>query len=82
MRWVAEKQFDGKTANFYVSAADGVKEGGVGRGVESTRDAGSEGGVLRFEMGGTVGLMERAVVGGEQVGEMCGVGCGVATHSR
>ncbi len=46
MRWVAEKQFDGKTANFYVSAADGVKEGGVGRGVESTRDVGSEGSVF------------------------------------
>ncbi len=46
---------------------------------------------LRFEMGGTVGLMERAVIGGERMGEMCGVsggggevgvGCEVATHSR
>ncbi len=32
---------------------------------------------LRFEMGGTVGLMERAVIGGERVGEMCGVSGGV-----
>ncbi len=31
---------------------------------------------LRFEMGGTVGLMERAVIGGERVGEMCGVSGG------
>jgi hypothetical protein len=45
-------------------------------GVESTRDAGSEGGVLRFEMGGTVGLMERAVMGGDRVGKMCGVSGG------
>jgi hypothetical protein len=31
---------------------------------------------LRFEIGGTVGLMERAVIGGERVGEMCGVSGG------
>ncbi len=28
---------------------------------------------MRFEMGGTVGLMKRAVMGGERVGKMCGV---------
>ncbi len=27
-----EKEFYGEAAGFYVSAADGVKEGGVGRG--------------------------------------------------
>ncbi len=31
---------------------------------------------MRFEMGGTVGLMERSVMGGEQVGKMCGVSGG------
>ncbi len=28
--------------DFNISVADGVKEGGVGRGAESTRDVGSE----------------------------------------
>jgi hypothetical protein len=31
---------------------------------------------LRFEMGGTLGLMEGAVMGGERVGKMCGVSGG------
>jgi hypothetical protein len=31
---------------------------------------------LRFEMGRAMGLMERAVMGGEQVGKMCGVSGG------
>ncbi len=31
---------------------------------------------LRFETGGAVGLMERAVIGGERVGKMCGVSGG------
>ncbi len=31
---------------------------------------------LRFEMGGTVGLMERAVIDGERVGKMCVVSGG------
>jgi hypothetical protein len=30
--WVAEKEFDGQAADFNISAADGIKEGGVGRG--------------------------------------------------
>jgi hypothetical protein len=38
LRWVAEKEFYGEAADFDVSAADGVKEGGVRRGAESTRD--------------------------------------------
>ncbi len=46
MRWVAEKEFDGKAADFDVSAAEGIKEGGVGRGAESTRDVGGEGSVF------------------------------------
>ncbi len=29
--WVAEKEFDSEAADFDVSEADGVKEGGVGR---------------------------------------------------
>jgi hypothetical protein len=42
-------------------------------------------------MGGTVGLMEKAVMSGEELGVMCEVsggekegevGCGVATHFR
>jgi hypothetical protein len=48
LRWVAEKEFDSEAANFNVYAADGVKEGGVGRGAESTRDVGSEGGVFKI----------------------------------
>ncbi len=46
MRWVVEKELDGEAVDFDVSAADGVKEGGVGRGTESTRDVGGEGGVF------------------------------------
>ncbi len=46
---------------------------------------------FRLEMGGTVGLMEKAVMGGGGGRGMCkvsggwwegGVGCAVATHSR
>jgi hypothetical protein len=42
LRWVAEKSFDDE------AAADGVKEGGVGRGTESTRDVGGERGVFKI----------------------------------
>ena len=45
---VAEKDFGSEAADFDVSAANGVEEGGVGRGAESTRDAGSEGGVFKI----------------------------------
>jgi hypothetical protein len=41
-----EKELNGEAVDFDVSAVDGVKEGGVGRGAESTRDVGSEGGVF------------------------------------
>jgi hypothetical protein len=46
LRWVAENEFYGEAGDFDVSAADSVKEGGVRRGAESTRDVGSEGSVL------------------------------------
>ena len=42
MRGVAEKNFYGEAADFDVSAAEGIKKGGVGRGAESTRDVGGE----------------------------------------
>jgi hypothetical protein len=64
----AEKAFDDE------AAADGVKEGGVERGAESARDVGGEETSLRLEMGdGTVGLMEKAVMGGGWVRGMCKV---------
>ena len=45
MRGVAEKIFYGEAADFDVSAAEGIKKGGVGRGAESARDVGGEGSV-------------------------------------
>ncbi len=45
---VAEKAFDSEAADVDISTADGVKESGVGRGAESTRDVGSEGGVFKI----------------------------------
>ena len=49
MGWVAEDKFGGEAADGDVSAADGVKEGGVGRGAESARDISGERGV--FDIG-------------------------------
>ena len=46
MGWVAEKEFWSEAADFDVSAAEGIKKGGVGRGAEGTRDVGSEGSVF------------------------------------
>ena len=46
MRWVAEKEFYSEAADFDVSTADGIKEGGVGKGAESARDVGGEGNVF------------------------------------
>ena len=46
MRWVAEKEFYGEAADFDVSAAEGIKKGGVGRGAESTRNVGGEGSIF------------------------------------
>ncbi len=45
-RWVAEKEFWSEAADFDVSAAEGIKEGGVERGAESTKDVGGEGSVF------------------------------------
>ena len=42
MGWVAEDKFGGEAADGDVSAADGVKEGGVGRGAESAGDISGE----------------------------------------
>jgi hypothetical protein len=44
--WVAEKKFWSEAADLDVSAADGIKKDGVGRGAESTRDVGGEGRVF------------------------------------
>ncbi len=44
--WVAEEDFGGEAADCDVSAADGVKQGGVGRGAEKARDVGGEGRVF------------------------------------
>ncbi len=49
MGWVAEKESDSEAADVKVSAAEGIKEGGVGRGAESARDVGGEGSV--FDVG-------------------------------
>ena len=46
MGWVAEEKFGGEAADFDISAAEGIKKGGVGRGAESARDVGGEGSVL------------------------------------
>ncbi len=40
--WVAEKDFGGEATDCDVSAADGIKEGGVGRGAERARDVSDE----------------------------------------
>ena len=49
MRGVAEKNFYGEAADFDVSAAEGIKKGGVGRGAEGARDVRGEGSV--FDVG-------------------------------
>ena len=41
-----EKERYSEAADFEVSAAEGIKEGGVGRGAESARDVGGEGSVF------------------------------------
>ena len=46
MKWVSEKEFCSEATDFDISAAEGIKEGGVGRGAESTRDVGGEGSVF------------------------------------
>ena len=42
LRWVAEKKWYSEAADFEVSAAQGIKEGGVGRGAEGARDVSGE----------------------------------------
>ena len=42
MGWVAEKEWYSEAADFEASAAEGIKEGGVGRRAESARDVGCE----------------------------------------
>ncbi len=42
MGWITEKEWYSEAADFKVSAAEGMKEGGVGRGAESARDVGCE----------------------------------------
>ena len=42
MGWVAEKDWYSEAADFKVSAAEGIKEGGVGRGAEGARDVRGE----------------------------------------
>jgi hypothetical protein len=61
--WVAENKNYGEAADFDVSAADGVKEGGIRRGAESTRDVGSEGSVFEVDGEGRYRWWE----GGENV---------------
>ncbi len=45
---VAAEEFGSKSADFDISAADGIKEGGVGRGAKSARDISSERGVFEI----------------------------------
>ncbi len=40
--WVVEKKFGGETADCDIAAADGVKEGSVGRGAKGAGDIGGE----------------------------------------
>ena len=51
-----EKDFGSEAADLDVSAADGIKEGGVGRGAKSARDIGSEGGVVKIRDRGGGGV--------------------------
>ncbi len=53
---VAEKDFGSETADLDVSAANGIKEGSVGRGAKSARDIGSEGGVVTIRDRGSGGV--------------------------
>ena len=56
MGWVAEKEFYSKAADFDISAAEGIKKGGVGRGAESARDVGGEGSVFKIRDRGNGGV--------------------------
>jgi hypothetical protein len=54
--WVAEEKFGGEATDGDVSAADGVKEGGVGRGAEGTGDIRREGNVFKVRDGRSSGV--------------------------
>ncbi len=56
MGWVAEEKFDGEATDGDVSATDGVKEGGVGRGAEGTGDICGEGSVFKVRDGRSSGV--------------------------
>jgi hypothetical protein len=53
---VAEKDFGSEAADLDVSAADGIKEGSVGRGAKSAKDIGSERGVVKIRDRGSGGV--------------------------
>ncbi len=53
---VAEEEFGSEAADLDVSAADGIKEGGVGRGAKSARDISSKGGVFKIRDRGNGGV--------------------------
>ena len=50
------EDFEVSAADFEVSAAEGIKEGGVGRGAESARDVGGEGSVFKIRDRGSGGV--------------------------
>ncbi len=66
MGWVAEEKFGGEATDGDVPAADGVKEGVVGRGVEPRERETyvAKAASLRLEICGVVGLMEKAEISG------------------
>jgi hypothetical protein len=51
--WVAEEKFGSEAADGDVSAADGFKEGRVGRRAERAGDVGGEGSVLEVKNRGS-----------------------------
>ena len=53
MGWVAEEKFGSEAADGDVSAADGFKEGRVGRRAERAGDVGGEGSVLEVKNQGS-----------------------------
>ncbi len=71
MRWVAEDKFCGEAADGDVSAAESVKEGGVGRGAEGTGDICGEGSVFKVRDRGCSGVDGE---GWDKWGEVGGVG--------
>ena len=56
MGWVAEEKFGGEAADCDVSAADGVKEGRVGRRAEGAGDVRGKGSVFKVKDRGGSGV--------------------------